>query len=431
MNDLWWRLGLVAAVVAVAVLAVLAIAAGTVALVARGGGDDDATPAPSTETPTTTGATTPSTEPRPNASAPGSTAPGAKPIPPSGNPEIDRFLPDAIGFVERTRGLAFKQAPHVVALDGDAFVARFQELIAKDAEKNAKSYDDTTSALQALGLLRSGQTFLDAQNALGAGGVLGYYDPETKELRVRAGRFTALARITIVHELVHALEDQHFNLNRPQYDDADDEIGFGFSALAEGSARRVENAYRDSLTAEERRSATLEESTFGSLGALAKLTLGFLQLQIAPYEYGELFVDELFAQGGQAALDRAFSAVPATSEQVITPAKYFAREGRTEVAKPSADGAVFDEGVLGQLVLLTLMSGSNSAAVAQAAADGWAGDWYVAWREGARSCLRARVAMDSESDAGELANALRRYATTRPAGRVTGAGTNVEMTVCG
>ena len=55
-----------------------------------------------------------------------------------------------------------------------------------------------------------------------------------------------------------------------------------FSALAEGNARRVENAYRDTLSAQERKSATDEENSFGSASVLLTLTIGFLQLEIAP-----------------------------------------------------------------------------------------------------------------------------------------------------
>ena len=48
---------------------------------------------------------------------------------------------------------------------------------------------------------------------------------------------TAAVRAVLVHELLHALEDQHFGLDRP---DLGDEAFLGFQALAEGSAVRVE-----------------------------------------------------------------------------------------------------------------------------------------------------------------------------------------------
>jgi len=70
-------------------------------------------------------------------------------------------------------------------------------------------------------------------------GVVGFYDPETKQLVVRGTDTTPFTRRVLAHELTHALDDQHFDLNRQQLDKADDETGFGFSALVEGNARRV------------------------------------------------------------------------------------------------------------------------------------------------------------------------------------------------
>jgi len=169
--------------------------------------------------------------------------------------------------------------------------------------------------------------------------VLGYYDQESKELRVRAGQLSPFGRTVIVHELTHALDDQRFDLNRPQYDSSDDEIGFGFTALAEGNARRIENAYRNSMSTADKASATAEELKLGASGAavLAKLKLSLLQLELAPYDLGERFVDAVLDKGGQAALDGVFADPPRTSEQVIDPAKYFAKEPSREVNPPKAD----------------------------------------------------------------------------------------------
>ena len=232
-------------------------------------------------------------------------------------------------------------------------MARFRQLVDEDAKKNKDVYDDVTGVFQAIGLLDRDMTYIDAQKLLGEGGVLGYYDQESKELRVRAGQLTPYARTVVVHELVHALDDQRFDLNRPQYDSSDDEIGFGFVALAEGNARRIENAYRNSMSTADKASATAEELRFGAAGAavLAKLKLPLLLLEIAPYDLGEALVDAFLDKGGQAALDQAFADPPRTSEQVIEPSKYFAKEARRTVNPPPADATPFKSGVFGEIAL--------------------------------------------------------------------------------
>ena len=402
-------------------VATMLIAAGVAALVLR----DDETIATS---PTTTSQVTRS--PSTSGTGPSTTASGSTVSRPS--TDLDRFVDEAIAFIEKERGLKFTTRPTVVVLDDAAFVARFRELVDEDAKKNKDVYDDVTGIFQAIGLLSRDMSYVDAQKLLGEGGVLGYYDQESKELRVRSGQLTPFTRTVIVHELTHALDDQRFDLNRPQYDSADDEIGFGFVALAEGNAKRVENAYRDSMSTADKASATAEELKLGASGAavLAKLSVSLLQLEYAPYDLGERFVDAVLAKGGQAALDKVFADPPTTSEQVIDPAKYFAKENRREVAPPKADAAAFKTGVFGQVALQMMLGSANSARVAETAASGWSGDWFVAWNEANRACLRVDFVMDTPKDTTELRDALNKWAQTRPSAKVANAGDALELTTC-
>lgn len=407
------------AVAAIIAVVTLLIAAGVVALVAR----DDKEIETTSETTSVTSTTRPAT---------GSTSPQTGSSTTVASSDLERFIDEAIVFIERERGIDFVSRPTVVALDDAAFVARFREVVDEDAKKNAKLYDEVTGIFQAVGLLARDVTYIDAQKALGEGGVLGYYDPESKELRVRAGQLTPLARTVIVHELTHALDDQRYNLNRPQYDTADDEIGFGFVALVEGNARRVENAYRDSMSSADKASAAAEEQRLALAGALslAKLTLAMIQLELAPYDQGEKFVDAVLANGGRPALEKAFSDPPHTSEQVLYPDKYFSKEARREVKPPNADGTVFKSGVFGEITLRAILGAANSSRVAETAAAGWAGDWYVAWRDSNRVCVRTDFVMESSKDTTELRDALTKWAQTRPSGKVTNNGDAVEVTTC-
>ena len=317
-----------------------------------------------------------------------------------------------------------------MALDDKAFVARFKELIDEDAKKYAKQYDEATGVYQALGLLAANMTYIDAQKLLGEGGVLGYYDPSSKELRIRAGKVTALARTVIVHELVHALDDQHFDLDRPEYSDATDEIEFGIAAMAEGNARFIENAYRDTMSRADRAAADAEELAFGDLSALSKLSLQLLQLEIAPYGLGEFLVGEILDDGGRAALDEAFVNPPRTSEQVMDPGKFLAKEAAKTVSAPKADGAQFDQGMFGALLLETILTAANDQRTSETAADGWSGDSYVAWRDGAKVCVRVNFAMDSSKDVTELRTALNRWIAKRPNAKVVTAADLTELTTC-
>jgi hypothetical protein len=250
--------------------------------------------------------------------------------------------------------------------------------------------------------------------------VVGFYDPETAELVVRGASISPYVRTTIAHELTHALDDQHFDLDRPEYDDADDEVGFGFQALAEGNARRVENAYRASLPDEEQRQADQEEMSIGANLDLSAIPYAMVALLDAPYSAGVEFVQALLDDGGQPALDQAFEEPPRTSEQILHPDAFLDGDARAQVPHPEPSGEVVDQGVAGELLIQLVLTGGVGQAEAAQAAEGWGGDWAAAWRDGDRSCVTMAVVGDTAADTGELREAFGQWADLQSDATVTG-----------
>src|SRR5690606_3408129 len=113
--------------------------------------------------------------------------------------------------------------PEVVVLDDEAFRARYRQVVEEDLAEQAELVAHYSGIYRALRILPDGVTLEEAYGAFGDAGVGGFYHKETGELVVRGGEVTPLLRIIIAHELVHALDDQHFELYRPEYDDRDDE----------------------------------------------------------------------------------------------------------------------------------------------------------------------------------------------------------------
>jgi hypothetical protein len=369
-----------------------------------------------------------------------STSPGATTAPGTGggqgattttapSNDLDSAVNAAMAFVEKTRGHKFVTRPPVEALSDSDFVARYNALLDDEVAKDPTGVAAQTVIYRALGIIDPNADLIEVMRSFGAEGVLGYYDPEHNELVVRAGAITPYARITLVHELTHALDDQLFELNRPQYDDAKDEVGFGLSSVAEGNARRVENAYRASLSSNERRDADREEARYASGLSYDKFTKSFLLLQLAPYEYGEAFVRALVASGGEGAVDSALQDPPHTSEQVIDPDKYLSKEPRVELAAPPADGAVVESGVVGEAAIDALLSDSIDGSTATRAAEGWGGDWFVAWKDGSRSCVRATFVMETPNDQRELSNAFKTWASAHKA-TVSDGANDTTVTSC-
>lgn len=232
---------------------------------------------------------------------------------------------------------------------------------------------------------------------------------------VRGAALTPFVKQTIVHELVHAHDDQWFELHRPEYDEADTEIGFGLSATVEGNARRVEQAWLDTLTREQRAERTAEELRFGLQADLSGVPPFLIDLIMAPYGFGQPLVDHLVERGGEEAVNEVIAQPPTTSEQVVIPPKLDAGEGATQVDTPRAGGEVMDEGSFGMLTVLLMLSQVVGDDSAFDAAAGWAGDRYVAWdtADGA-TCVRVHLQYDDVTEAMELLMAFEAYTREVP-----------------
>ncbi|HVE99350.1 MAG TPA: DUF6782 family putative metallopeptidase [Mycobacteriales bacterium] len=350
--------------------------------------------------------------------------------------DIRALVPELSEFVEEARGLRFRTPVDVTLLDDEEFRAR---LLAEDeaeeddagAPEAAEPEPEAGVTLQALGLVEPGLDLDSAVESLTGDTVAGFYDAETKELVVRGDEATPLVRAVLVHELTHALQDQHFELDRPDLEDRDDEAFLGYLGLVEGDASVVEDAYRDQLSSDERgEMAQEEQELYGD--AAADVPDVLLALFGFPYEAGPEFVRALRDARGQAGLDAAFERPPSSSEHLLHIASYLAGDQPQPVGAPRARGAVVDHGVLGELgLLLTLaVGGDRDYADVFDEVDDWAGDRYVSWREGTLACTSAAIVMDDATAAAELRAALQRWAADRARTSVAGSGPRVTLDAC-
>ncbi len=326
--------------------------------------------------------------------------------------DFDAVIDELIEFVERERELEFKEPVVVQALDDDAFIERYNSLVDEGISEDAELIAHYTGIYQALGILNPGVTLEEATYAFGAAGVLGYYDPETQELVVRGGEMTVLLKTIIAHELVHAIDDQWFDLDRPEYDDAEDEIGFGFRAVVEGNARRIENIYRDTLSPAEQVQLTADELALSAgVGVdFSKITFEYISLQLAPYEAGETLANRLDREGGEAKVNEALETPPRTSEQVLNPDAYLSGDDPLVlIDPPPADGDVQEAGVFGQALWQILFEQTSGESDAVEATQGWEGDWFVSWQDGDTSCVRVDTEFDDSGDVDKFVRALENF----------------------
>lgn len=382
------------------------LSAGVVGLLTVGSGDDRLI------------AADPSTTPTSRTSSEGGAATGTTPANAAAS-SIEAAVPAIEAFVEKERGLKFNSPVDVTLLPDDEFEKRVTETDDEDEAEVERS----EAVLKAMGLLDDQVDLAAVVRSFTAGTVLGFYDIKTKELVVRGARASPFVRSVLAHELLHALEDQNFDLDRP---DLGDEAFLGFQALAEGSALRIEDRYRASLSKAEQRAADREERSLGGnvpdVPEVVQVIFGF------PYAYGPDLVGAIVRAGGQARFDAAYTAdPPASSEQVLDPERYLKGDDPKPVPTPAADGKAFDDGEIGQLFLALMLRAELDDGDARVAADGWGGDHYVAWKDGERTCVRMDFVMDTPADTAQLTTALADWAAER---KSTATATGTSLRTC-
>lgn len=348
--------------------------------------------------------TTTTTAPPASSSVPTTSAAPPAPVP----PEVTAAVHQLMAFVETARGLHFKADVPVALLDDAAFRAK----VAAGAGVSAADATKLAKVLHALGLLAANTDVAGSEERLTAGAVIGLYDPKSRSLLVRGAALTPLVRYTLVHELTHALQDQWFGLDRPDLAKRNDESPLAFSALVEGDAVRIQTKYLNSLPKVEQDSITQAENAVSP--NVSSVPDVLVQLLYFPYQYGVRFVNTLVAVAGQARLDAAFKDPPTTSAQILHPDRFAASgDPPVPVAQPAGEGTFVDNGPLGQFGFFLMLHSKLDATTSARAADGWAGDNYVAYDAGGQTCVRDSVVTGSSSGLSALDAALHSYAARR------------------
>ncbi len=338
--------------------------------------------------------------------------------------------------VAATRGLAIKSTVHV----GKASRPELLEFIQKEIHRQVpQSHFEQMGRLQiAFGVMPLGADPERVMLSMFAEGVQGLYDPASKSFLIGDDVPTGMREMVVGHEIVHALQDMHFDLEKMQ-----DPI-IGHSDQESARTFLIEGDAQASYYAWAARGQGLEALTPQLLGDIADQSLGidrsssefpFLaKLTIMPYTEGAATIVELARARGWTSVDALFERLPTTTEQMMHLDKLLAFEPANEITLPAAAfqdavpglRAVYEDD-LGEAFLLALMSSAHGVDNARRFAAGWGGDRFTVLepQDQAPSYARPSVVVgiiqfDTERDATEAAPALERsLREVAPAGALT------------
>ncbi|MGK2947292.1 MAG: hypothetical protein ACSLFP_01845, partial [Acidimicrobiales bacterium] len=335
--------------------------------------------------------------------------------------EWDPRVAELAAFVEDERGLRFDHPVHVDFLSADDYTEATTTADEEVLDEDREELDRYAGQLRALGVASGELDLFEAFNQVSDGGTLAFYDPFNERVRVRGTEMTVGLEVTIVHELTHALQDQHFDLEGLFDSELDDGAATAYRALIEGDALRVEDAYvADELTAaqQEQYDEEFGAELDASVAATADVPPFVSAVVSAPYALGRPFVLMLFNEGGNATVDDAFDRRPTTEEHLLDPLSFLrGDEGEELDLDPDEELDAFDDGPFGAIGWFLFLAERIDPKVAFDAAVGWGGDGYVAYEADDAICVRAAFVGDTSADEAEMAAALDTWQAAMPGDR--------------
>jgi len=328
------------------------------------------------------------------------------------DPEI-KVLAD---FVESERGLKFEKAVAVEYLseeEWDADAGDTSGLTDDDIE----DLDDSLVFLRAIGLAEGDPDLVDQLGDFTSDAYVGYYSPVDKRIRVRgefAGELPVELKATLVHELTHALQDQHFDLDNI-WGDPEADNAFAVQALIEGDASNVENGYVADLSSADFDALSESYEAYEGETSNFDIPVGIEVSSFAPYALGPGFAQAIDSVGA-GELNHAFRLTPGSDEHVFDPLSYINGDEPRDVETPeiSESADEVDSGTFGALGFFIMLSERIDPHQAMRATDGWGGDAYVQYREGDTNCVRIRYFGDTETDLTEMHDALTAWIGSLP-----------------
>lgn len=280
-------------------------------------------------------------------------------------------------------------------------------------DKNAdERYADARSA-EAFGLLPKGFDLDSFMVDLLTEQIAGLYDPKAHEFYVADWIPIDDQRMVMAHELTHALEDQHFQIEtwakaaRPN-DDAE----LAREAVLEGSAMAAMVEYL--LQGSGRSLQDLPDidpaMLIGDMAdtPLLKKAPPFLKdALIFPYLDGLTFSAAVLKPSGWEGLSTIFTKPPVSTQQIMHPALYASGKVPAPVTLPTmeralgADWAKLDENVLGEFGWKEVLKQFLDEPRAKALSAAWDGDRYAVYeqKQGKRLLLITRERLASEEQA--------------------------------
>lgn len=298
-----------------------------------------------------------------------------------------------------------------------------------DKEMTPPRTERRETFLRLLGLISGPKSLKEQYAALLGDQVRGLYDPAAKcflvvsggksnpESVAAAGLGLNMDDILTVHELGHAIQDQHFNLTRISAAVADNfDQEMAASSVFEGDATllmlefALQSMGMDPSMMRGQQLPLDGNQMMNSSPALASAPRYLREAMSFPYAEGYQFVSYLKNRGGWKTVDGAFANLPRSSAEILHPNKFnsgrFSANGPVWPALPAPSGwTVIGQDSAGEF---TIRVWAREKGLGDQVATGWVADRYQTYRNGSNKGLVWDTAWEKESDAREFVELISR-----------------------
>jgi hypothetical protein len=319
--------------------------------------------------------------------------------------EAQAAVDAALRHMATLRGLEPQGTVKARHLDARQLVGEVEASL--DRHVPPRAVQGTAELLFGLGTVPQDFDYRGSLLSLMGSELAGLYDPERKTMFLRADLEEGALEATLQHELVHALQDQHYGLARvlEWREDSTDELS-ALSALAEGDATSAmldallagagQRAYEISSELMDAQMRLMTGSAPESAGVPSILKRSL----IAPYLDGLRFVNDVRREDDWSGVDKVWSRPPATTEQLLHLDKYAAAEPAIPVELPPPPEqhgpweASFHD-VWGEQSLRLVFEEWMPSRTAATQAAGWGGDRIVLYSSGPLQAVLWHVVADT------------------------------------
>ncbi len=252
----------------------------------------------------------------------------------------------------------------------------------------------------------------------------GLYDPSSKVLFVKP-HFpldSSMGRMVLAHEITHALQDQNYSFKGLGLEETgNDDRSTALLSIAEGDATLLMSEYLAQsgqlfgLLFDLPKMLTMDQAKFNASPQAIQ------QMMLFPYLGGMEFFTRLNGRTRQlpdspprmtepAWRSEVFEDPPDSTEQIMHPEKYLAREMPVEVERPAGEGLASKfENVIGEFGIKLLLGANLPEPQAARAAAGWGGDRVLLEEseDGRRRVIHWVTRWDTRNDGLEFADTLK------------------------